>query len=326
VRLIVTLTLAAGLAATAAWCFSWPPRPKPKTVAIISHAQAAEQAFTGLRQGLAERGWREGDTIRFLYDGPAPSPEGLAAQVGWHLSNGADLMVALSTPAATAARAAAEKAGVPLLLAAASDPVASGLATSLTHPGQPVTGVTFALQEPRRLEWLTRLQPGLRTVWIPFSHADPAPSATMTRLHETAAKLDLRLATSDVRTLDQLERELTAIPTEMDAIFLPADAFLNSQAATILAAAHMRGVPVTTPHHEGVAAGALFSYGSDLAALGHQAARLANRILTGTPAADLPIEAAEMHLSINLATADRLDIRIPDDILRHAVLLTGQEH
>ena len=309
----------------AIWSLGWPSRPQPKVVAVVNHGPVADRALEGLRQGLSDRGWREGETIRFVYDGPEPSPEGLAAQVRKHLSNGADLMVALSTPAAKATRAAAEEAGVPLLLAPASDPVASGLVSSLPHPGEPVTGVTFALQEPRRLEWLTQLLPSARTIWVPYNHADPSPSATMARLRETSAKLGVRLATADVRSVAQLEDALAAIPADVDAIFLPADAFLSSQMPTILTAAATRRLPVTTPHREGVAAGALFSYGFDLPELGRQAARLADRILKGTAAADLPIEAAEMQLSINLATADRLDIRIPDDVLRHAVLLGGPE-
>jgi putative ABC transport system substrate-binding protein len=319
-RFILLPTLVV-LSAAIAFGLGWTPAPRVKVVAVLTHGAVAERSFAGLREGLAERGWHEGETIRYLYDGPEPSPERLAAQAKEHLRRKIDLVVALSTPAALAARAPAEAAGVPLLLAPASDPVASGLVSSLTHPHQAVTGVTFALQEPRRLEWLARLVPSARTIWIPFNHADPSPRATLARLGEVAGKLGLTLVTADVRSAEQLHAALAALPREVDAIFMPPDALLSSHAEIVLAAAAERSLPVTTPHRHGVAMGALFSYGFDLTALGRQAARLADRILNGTPAANLPIEAAEMTLSINIATADRLGLAIPDDVLAHAVLL-----
>ncbi|MBX9633845.1 MAG: ABC transporter substrate-binding protein [Magnetospirillum sp.] len=292
-----------------------------KVVIVVNHAAVADKAFVGLRQGLIQRGWRENETIRFVYDGPEPSPTNLRAQARNHMDRGADLVVSLSTPAALAAREAAEAAGIPLLLSPASDPIASGLVSSLTHPGQAVTGVTFALQEPRRLEWLKRLMPEIRVVWIPYNHADPSPTATLARLQQAASKLNITIETADVRSIGELSNALDSIPPTVDAIFIPADALLASQMDRILATGWARKLPVTSPHQDGVAQGALFSYGFDLNVLGLQAARLADQILRGTPANDLPIEAAEMELSINLTSAERLGLTISDDVLRHARIL-----
>lgn len=291
-----------------------------KRVVVVNHAAITEKSFAGLRDGLAQRGWRENETIRYIYDGPEASPARLRAQTRVHIEQGADLVVSLSTPAALAAREAVEAAGIPLLLTPASDPVGSGLVTSLTHPGQAITGVTFALQEPRRLEWLKRLMPSVRVVWIPYNHADPSPAATLPRLRQAAAKLGLTIATADVRSVGELSNALNAIPQSVDAIFIPADALVASEMDRILAIAWQRRLPVTSPSRDGVAKGALFSYGFDLTALGHQAARLADQILSGTPATDLPIETAEMDLSINLASADRLGLTLPEEVLRHSIL------
>ncbi|MBC7905964.1 MAG: ABC transporter substrate-binding protein [Rhodospirillaceae bacterium] len=323
-RLIAFFGLIAVAMAVAGWTMTW-NRAKPmKVIGVLNNAVIANKSLEGLRQGLAQRGWRENETIRFLYAGPEPSPDRLRAQAREYVEQGVDLMISLSTPAGLVAREATQAAGVPLLLCPASDPVAAGLVTSLTHPGQAVTGVTFALQEPRRLEWLKRLIPNLRVIWVPFNHSDPSPTATLVRLREAAAKLDITIEIADVRSMGELSAALNTIPPSVEAIFIPSDAFLASQTQTILTAAWARGLPVTTPHREGVAQGALFSYGFDLTALGRQAARLADQILSGTPATDLPIEAAEMDLSINLVTADRLGLAVPDDVLRHAFVL-GRE-
>jgi len=207
---------------------------------------------------------------------------------------------------------------IPLLLAASSDPVVTGLVSGLHHPGENITGVAFALQETRRLEILRRLLPRARTIWVPHDGSDPSPVASLARLRPAAEKLGLTLLSADIRGPDALRQALEELPHDIDAIFIPPDAFLASNLRPIVAAAAARGLAVSAPHAEGVAQGALFSYGFDLYALGRQAGRLAGQILSGIPAADLPIESADMQLTINLGMADHLDLSIPDDLLRHA--------
>lgn len=320
-RRVLLLGLAAGGAVVAAGLSPTAPPPTIRNVVVLSHAPVSERAFDGLRQGLAERGWREDEAIRFLKPIPQPNADLLQAQAREIIDHGTALVVAMSTPAAIAARDVAAARGVPLLLSPASDPVAAGLVSSVTHPGQPVTGIAFAMQEPRRIEMLQRLAPKVRRVWVPYDSTDPSPVATLPRLRAAADKLGLTLVPADIRSAAQLRAALDPLPRDIDAIFVPPDAMLATNTRAIAAAAAARGLPLTVPHREGVALGALFSYGFDLYALGRQAARLADQILSGTPAADLPIETADMDLTINLAVADRLALDIPEDMLRHATIV-----
>ena len=82
-----------------------------------------------------------------------------------------------------------------------------------------------------------------------------------------------------------------------------------------------RGVPLTTPQRGGVVDGAFMSYGLDMKALGGQGARLAAQVFGGVPAGDLPVETAEFRLVINMETAGRLGIQVPDHILRQSELI-----
>ena len=63
-------------------------------------------------------------------------------------------------------------------------------------------------------------------------------------------------------------------------------------------------------------AGALLEYGVDLADLFSRSAAFVDKILKGTPPADLPIErAVKFELVINLKTAKVLGLQIPDKVL-----------
>jgi ABC-type uncharacterized transport system substrate-binding protein len=45
---------------------------------------------------------------------------------------------------------------------------------------------------------------------------------------------------------------------------------------------------------------------------------MAHQIITGSKPADLPVETSEPHLTINLKTAEKLRLNIPDDVLMQA--------
>lgn len=274
--------------------------------------------FEGLRHGLAALNWQESDSIRFLCPPPQPTATTLRAQARELINEGTDLVVAMSTRAALAVRDLVLSLNVPLLLVPSGDPVAAGLVSSTAHPGQAITGISVALQEPRRLEMLRHLVPGLQRIWVPFDHSDAGPVATLPRIEAAAAKLGLTLVRADIRSPNQLRSALDPLPRDVQAVFIPHDAMLISNTRAIVTAAAAHRLPVSVPHHEGVALGALFSYGFELYALGRQAARLADQILSGTPAVDLPIETADLEMTINLAVADYLGINIPEGMLRHA--------
>ncbi|MBV5325912.1 MAG: ABC transporter substrate-binding protein, partial [Rhodospirillaceae bacterium] len=154
-----------------------------------------------------------------------------------------------------------------------SDPVGSGLADSLSHPGRNATGVTFGVQEPVRLQWLKTIVPHIHTVLVPYNPDDISPRLSVEKLKPVAASLGIRLDLRHVRTLTELEALLVALPDDVDALFIPTDALVASNFPKILLACMTRNIPVSSVDRKSVQAGALMSYGFDLTSLGRQGAR-----------------------------------------------------
>jgi ABC-type uncharacterized transport system substrate-binding protein len=78
-------------------------------------------------------------------------------------------------------------------------------------------------------------------------------------------------------------------------------------------------VPVIYGYREHVAAGGLLSYGVDLRWCFHRGAYFVDKILHGTPPADLPVEfPTNLLLSINLKTANALGLTILPTLLGRA--------
>jgi putative ABC transport system substrate-binding protein len=62
----------------------------------------------------------------------------------------------------------------------------------------------------------------------------------------------------------------------------------------------------------------LLTMSIDPVEMGKQAARLTHQIRQGVKPADLPVETAEVFLTINLKTAQAIGLDIPDEILHRA--------
>jgi putative tryptophan/tyrosine transport system substrate-binding protein len=78
-------------------------------------------------------------------------------------------------------------------------------------------------------------------------------------------------------------------------------------------------VPAIYPFRFFAASGGLMSYGTDVAEVFRRASDYVDRILKGTSAGELPIQAPNKYeLVINLKTANALDIEIPPTLLARA--------
>jgi putative ABC transport system substrate-binding protein len=101
--------------------------------------------FEFLRQGLAERGYVDGQNIKFeLRVSPAPT-ERLIELARELVAIPVDVLVTLAPQATVAARNATQT--IPIVFVAIGDPIASGLVPSIAHPGANLTGTTRMLSE-----------------------------------------------------------------------------------------------------------------------------------------------------------------------------------
>jgi putative tryptophan/tyrosine transport system substrate-binding protein len=291
------------------------------TIGIINFSPAAEPAYAGFRQGMEERGYEEGRTIRYLYQGHIVDKQKLIAE-GKHLvTSKVDLIFSMSTPATLVAQEVTANSEIPVVFGPVSNPVKSGLVASLKHPGSNLTGVSFSKQEPKRLEFLKMLKPSINRICFPYNPKDKSPVLNLQRLQDVAQEIQLELVPVPLLNEDEIMTFLDNFPEGFDAIYLPTDALMAHHVADFARVAISHKIPLSPPQREGVVAGGLASYGFSIFEVGRQAARLADQILHGTSPADLPVEMAEFVASINMSTAKKIDITIANSILRQAVVI-----
>jgi len=274
-----------------------------------------------LLQGLHEVGYVEGRNVvidwRFA-DGKLERLVDLAAEL---VSLRADIIVAAGGgQIALAARKATTT--IPIVMTNVEDPVRSGLATSLAHPGGNVTGLTALVRElsAKRLEVLKEMKPRLTRVAVLWNTAYPEKANEFEDTQAAARALAIRVQSLPVQRASDLDAALeTAVRERADALITLPDPLTNTNSSQIIAFARERRVPTMFTQRPPVDAGGLISYGPSYTDLFRRAAGYVDRILKGAKPGDLPVQQpSKFELVINVKTAKALGLTIPPSLLLRA--------
>ncbi|NJN54104.1 MAG: ABC transporter substrate-binding protein [Anaerolineae bacterium] len=302
-----------------AWVVNACQQPPVLHIGVVNLSPRLEPVLNGFKEGLAELGYVEGQNVTYMYAGPAENIESLDAHVQTLVDAEVDLIVSLSTPATQAAHRLTAVSGIPVVFGPVTDPIAAGVVQNVAHPGGNVTGVRLGSEsEAERLEWLLQAAPHIQQVYIPYNPDDASAASSVTAVSAAAQKLGITVIVREARTDSEITAAITHIPEEVDAILLPQDSLVAARIDDFAETAIMRQLPLSSPTDEQVERGALLSYSFQLHDLGVQMARLADQILQGADPADLPVETAHFFLTINLQTAEKINLELPDIVLQSA--------
>lgn len=291
---------------------------KPIVIGVINLSPQLEPIWLGFQTGLTALGYDEAQ-VTYVYAGPSPNIEALDGLAQDLVAAEVDLILSISTPATQAAHRATLDTEISVIFAPVTDPVAAGVVNNTSQPGGNVTGIALGtLSEGQRLQWLLRLAPNIQRIYLPYNINDASAVASVNAVLAAADLLGVTVITQEVNIEAEIETVIATIPEDVQAIFLAQDSLVAAHIVEFAAAAIAHQLPLCSPTDGQVEQGALVSYSFRLNEIGQQAARLADQIFTGIPAADLPIETAEFFLTINLKTAEAIHLTISDDILRTA--------
>src|SRR6266704_3237638 len=148
---------------------------------------------------LHELGWIEGRTVAIEYrwaEGRTERFDEIAAEF---VRRKVDVIVTSATAAIVAAKQATSV--IPIVFAAAGDPVGTGLVASLARPGGNVTGLSIQQTDvaAKRLELLREVVPGLRRLAILANIGSAGAVLDMDEVETTARMLGIEPATLQIR-------------------------------------------------------------------------------------------------------------------------------
>ena len=304
--------------AVAAWPLPASAKEQGKlpAVAYLGGAEATEgKWFAAFVERFGELGWVEGRTVaieRQWSDGRAERVAEIAAEL---VRRKVDVIVTYGGAVATVKRATTT---IPVVFAIAVDPLGTGLVANLSHPGGNVTGLSLQAAEvaSKRLELLHEIVPGLSRLAILFDANYPASTREADNVHTSANQLGLAVVARGVQKAADIAPAFDAFKGQVDAVYVAETALLDTNQTGIVGLGLASKLPVTAVTGTFAKAGALMSYGANIAALYRRASEMVDKILRGANPGDIPVEQpTKFDLVINLKTAKVLGLAVPHNLL-----------
>jgi putative ABC transport system substrate-binding protein len=272
------------------------------------------------RKGLGETGFFEGRNVAIEYryaDGQYDRMPALAADL---VARRVAAIFADSIASIAAAKAATT--AIPIVFQGGFDPVASGLVSSLNHPGGYITGITNLSVEvaPKRLELMHELAPAARDFGMLVNPASAGTEAYMRSSQDVAARLGMRLRVVNASTDTEIDAAFAKFAEmRLGGLVIEAEAFFTSRSEQLAAATLRYAIPAIYQFREFAAAGGLMSYGGSITDSHRAVGVYVGRILKGEKPADLPVlQSTKVELIINLKTAKVLGVTVPLSLLTRA--------
>jgi len=280
-------------------------------------ASTNQHFFDAFRQGMREHGYVDGQNVTFVERWAEGRSERFPEIIEELISLKADVILALSLPAALAAKSATTT--VPIVFIA-SDPLGSGLVSSLARPAGNLTGFSLALGDEFSSKWLELLKeavPSISRVAVLWNPVNPASSHYVTVLRDAAEKLGVRVQPQAVSDPDQFNGAFATIVAERaQALIVVVDPVTARYRERVVELAMKSRLPAMYGFREFVDAGGLIAYGVNVPHLCRRAAVYVDKIIKGANPAELPVEQpTRFELVINLKTAKALGLQIPDTLL-----------
>lgn len=211
---------------------------------------------------------------------------------------------------------------IPIVMAAASDPVAQRLVQSLGYPGGNITGLSLQSAEitGKRLEILKELVRGAAQIAVLW---DKGAGLAWQAAEATARNRGWKLLSLEIRDAGEIESAFkAAIAAKCGSLLVLTGeiAFPHRRRITELAAKSR--LPAMYDLRPYVEAGGLISYSADLVEIWRRAAGFVDKILRGAKPAGLPIEQPNtFELAINSRTAKELALTIPEALVVQAAFI-----
>lgn len=311
--------LAAGLCAHSG---AFAASPSVAVVTIVEHPSL--DAFrNGLQQVLKESGYEAGRNLNWTYQS-AQGNTGTAAQIARKfVGDRADVIVAISTPAAQAVLSATKK--IPVVYGAVTDPVAAQLVTTMGPSGTNVTGVSDRLLPGRQVGLIRKLLPKARRIGMVYSPSEANSMVAVREMKQALADQGIELIeVAAPRSVDvgQAARRLVG---KVDAIYSGTDNNVVAAYEALVKVGDDARLPLIAADSDSARRGAVAALSVNYHNLGRQAGGQVVAILRGDDPGDMPSQTSEnLELILNVEAARKQGVELSDALKAEATEIVGR--
>jgi putative tryptophan/tyrosine transport system substrate-binding protein len=284
--------------------------------ALLVGNEDAETLRTILREELRKSGYTEGQNLQFEFRTAEQKLELLPKLAAELVALKVDVIVAVYTPCALAAKQATREIPIVIL---SGDPVGTGIVASLNRPGGNITGISLMAAElhGKCVEIFHDIVPSIRRIAVLGSASDPFSKPFLEQVQLAGKLTGIEIAPVIMAMgPDEIDAAFGAMKKDgTKAVILQGS--LASKYCAELALKH--GLPVGTVPRSFAQVGGFLSYGPDGPDSFRRGATFVVKLLQGGKPAEIPVEQpTKFELVINLKTAKALGLTIPESFLLRA--------
>ena len=292
-------------------------------VGMLWHAGSAEEEgayFASLTEGFNALGYVEGRTILFEHRYAHEQYDRFPALAQELVDLKVDVFMASILPAARAAERATRT--TPIVFVIVADPVGSGLAESLAHPGRNLTGMSNISEDltAKRVQTFKDTVPDLKRMGLIVHPGGQSPQRVFDEYCAAAKALGIETVVLEARTPSDLDAAMESASTQrVDAVATAPDSMIFNSRSRLAELALKYRLPYMGANLDAATAGALLAYGPNHADIFRHSAAVVDKIIKGEKPGDIPIQQPVIfNLRLNLQTARKLGLSIPPLLLVRA--------
>jgi putative ABC transport system substrate-binding protein len=306
-----------------AWPLSaWGQKAKKPVIGLLgsTSADAYASRVASVRKGLSEAGFVEGQNVTIESRWADGHYERLPAMAVDLVRSNVDVILAITTPAAVAAKAATTT--LPVVFEVGADPVKLGLVESLSKPGGNLTGVSLLNVElgAKRLELLHGVVPSTTIFGLLINPTNSNAETIAKDVKAAAKELGIQIYVQHATNEADFEPAFASLrELGVRALVIGTDPLFNASSERLAALTLRYVMPSIYQYRAFAAAGGLMSYGDSSTEPFRQAGIYVGRILKGEKPGELAIQqSTKVELIVNLTTAKTLGIRLPTALTARA--------
>ena len=289
-------------------------------VQLVEHA-ALDAANKGFVEGLASKGYKEGQNIAYDRQNAQADQSNLQNIAHRFVNNKVNMICAIATPAAqTVANVTSD---IPIVATAVTDYKTAKLVKDNAKPGTNVTGTTDMNPVEQQLDLLLKLVPNAKSVGTIYCSSEVNSQLQIEILKKAAAAKGVTVKEATVSNVNDIQQAARSLVGKVQAIYVPTDNVLASAMPTLVSVTEEAKLPVICGEGGMVKAGGVATLGVDYYKLGFQAGEMAADILSGkSKPADMAIQAQkEFKAMVNVKEAEKIGLKVPEDVLKGAELV-----
>ena len=286
-------------------------------VQLVEHA-ALDAANKGFVDGMKAKGYEEGKNVTYDRQNAQADQSNLQNIAQRFVNNKVNLIYAIATPSAqTVANATST---IPIVGSAITDYKTAKLVKDNAKPGTNVTGTTDMNPVAAQLDLLTKIVPNAKTVGTIYCSSEVNSQLQIDILKEAAKKKNIVIKEATVSTVNDIQQAARSLVGKVDALYIPTDNILASAMPTLTVVTEEAKLAVICGEENMAKAGGLATLGVDYYKLGVASGEMAADILAGkAKPQDMAIRGQkDFKPFINLKTAQKIGIKIPEEVLKGA--------